>query len=105
MPENNEAHWDSRICTETLSALEYSRANILIDNGFDPQAARLFAMLESERRQTLAREIGADAALLAKLDWVLDCDTEYSCHLVQDDLPGDLNERFFWGFFTGKSKT
>lgn len=105
MPENNGVHWDCRICTETLSALEYSRANILIDNGFDPQAARLFAMLESECRQALAREIGADAALLAKLDWVLKSDTEYSCHLVQDDLPGDLSERFFWGFFTGKAKT
>lgn len=97
MSETNQIHWDNTICQETLEALAYSRAEVLMGLGFDPQAARMFAVLEQERRQSLAKEIGADAALLASLEWNL-FDKSFECRLVPDSLPKGLGDRFFLGF-------
>lgn len=97
MSETNSIHWDHRICQETLEALAYSRFGVLTELGLNPQAARMFAVLERDRRQSLAREIGADAALLASLEWNI-FEGYFKCKLTPLSLPPEIGEKFFLGF-------
>jgi len=90
----DEVHWDQRICEETLEAIGYSRFNQLVKRGVTPQAARLFAVIERDKRWELARFFGADEALLAKLQWIEMGASGVSMKLILDDAPDDLAKRF-----------
>lgn len=98
MNEVAEVHWDHTICEQTLDALAYSRTNLLISKGMNRQAARHFALLEAQRRQELARTVGADAALLARLEWQDLGELGVACRLVIDDMPEGVGDRFFVAF-------
>jgi hypothetical protein len=98
MNEVAEVHWDHTICEETLEALAYSRVNILVAKGMNRQAARHFALLEAQKRQELARTVGADAALLAHLEWQDIGKDGIVCTLVLDEMPEDAGERFLLAF-------
>lgn len=101
MPDTKRLCQVHQICSETLEALEYSRFGVLVSNGMDRQAARMFALLEAEHRQVLASEIGADAALLARLRREMDDDVDpldFWCRLDPEDIPSDLDGRYFGGF-------
>ncbi|MCV2890683.1 hypothetical protein [Ruegeria aquimaris] len=97
MSDENQLHWNHTICPDTLEALAYSRSSELLNLGFDLPAAHLFAMLENTHRQQLAKSIGADAALLARLEWDI-TEKQFSCRLVPETLPNDLGKRLFQGF-------
>lgn len=87
-----------QICSESLTAIEYARAAMLMRQGVSPETARMFAPLESSKRNEVAEEIYAEAALLAKLEHFDDGDMGFHCELIPDqDLP-DLWGRFFGGF-------
>jgi hypothetical protein len=89
---------DAALCEDTLSVLRSARFELLRRKGVDRQAARLFALLESEKRRELARFVGADAALLASLEWDDLGDLGVSLRLALDDAPDDLSERFIFEF-------
>ena len=94
----DEVHWDQRICEETLEAIGYSRFNQLVKRGVAPQAARLIAVFETDKRRELARHFGADEALLAKFEWVDLDDWGISMRLILDKVPYDLPGRFIHEF-------
>lgn len=98
MREPHEQYDDTTVCEETLSTLRSARSQLLIRQGVNRQAARLFALLESEKRRELARIVGADAALLAKLEWTDRGSFGMSLRLVLDDTPDDLSDRFIFEF-------
>lgn len=95
---DQKLHWDHAICEETLQALAYSRFNLLVKKQVSPQAARLIAMIEIDKRQELAKQIGADEALLARFEWNDLGDLGLSMKLVLDDTPDDLPKRFLIEF-------
>ncbi|WP_127562456.1 hypothetical protein [Nioella ostreopsis] len=99
MPEHEELHWDHTIAEDTLEALACSRAAQLVNRGMDRQLARYFALLERKEREMLARRVGADEALMARLEWLPDLLGGYACRLVLDDIPEHTSTRFFHGFF------
>jgi hypothetical protein len=98
MNEASQAHWDHSICEATLDALAYSCIKIPVAKGMNRQAARHFALLEAQKRQELARTVGADAALLAHLEWQDIGKDGIVCTLVLDEMPEDAGERFLLAF-------
>lgn len=95
---DQDLHRDHAICEETLQALAYSRFNLLIKKRVNPQAARLIAMIEIDKRRELAKRVGADEALLAKFEWNDMDEFGLSMKLVLDDTPDDLPTRFLFEF-------
>jgi hypothetical protein len=93
-----EVHWDHWICEETLEAVAYSRFNLLVKKGVAPQTVRLFAVTEIDNRRELARRVGADEALLARLEWIDMGECGVGMRLVLDNAPHDLPKRFIAGF-------
>lgn len=93
-----EPHWDHTICEDTLAALAYSRSGLLTEKGMDRQAAHLFALQETAKRQELAKIVGADAALLARLEWVDRGGMGISCRLVPDDAPENIRDQYIFEF-------
>jgi hypothetical protein len=95
---NQDLHRDHAICEETLQALAYSRFNLLIKKRVNPQAARLIAMIEIDKRRELAKRVGADEALLARFEWKDSGILGVSMRLVLDELPDDFEDRFISEF-------
>lgn len=91
-------HWNYTICPDTLEMFASSRYNDLREKGVHRQAARLIAILEKEKRQELARSVGAYAALLAKLEWRDLGEFGVSLRLVLDDGPPELATRYIHEF-------
>ncbi len=92
MTDMNPENLGSDIDFMTLDVLANARATLLIDLGFDPQAARMFSLLELQMRQALAKSVGGDRALLARLVWLPDGEEAFACELVLDDAPADLHQ-------------
>ncbi len=98
VPDDETAR-DWEICSDLLAALEYSRSIQLGNLGLDRVAARLFPKLESAQRNALARDVGPDAAFLARLEWNPDdIMGTVSCRLRVDLPPKELCEKFFLSF-------
>ena len=91
MSNNQDAKMDSYLDYELLERLEIARYSSLVDAGLNEQAAQLFALLESSKRREFANRHGADAALLASLNWKATEGGHWSCSLELEDLPEGVN--------------
>lgn len=98
MAKPEEQQFSEEIDLDTLADIAASRAILLEKKGVHRQAARALALLEKEKRRELARLVGPEAALLAKLEWNEMGDLGVSLRLVLDDAPDDLSERFIFEF-------
>ncbi|PWJ21424.1 hypothetical protein SAMN05421539_102677 [Jannaschia seohaensis] len=98
MTQDNYLPGGPAICEDDLASMRYSRFGRLVAHGMDRQAARLFAILEAKQRQQLARQVGADAALLAGIEWIDNGELGLTVKLVLDKVPADLSNRFIADF-------
>lgn len=84
---------------EALEDVAFARARELIRQGVGADTAWVFAHLEIAERNNLEMRMGADAALLAKVEWRDDGEGHFHCALVPDQQWRDFGKGEFGGFY------